>query len=58
MGGRFKRAGGFGFDKMMMAVTVNNFQNFWWSCFLIIRQNVNMATNAILYCGLSPNKWI
>ena len=22
--------------------------------FLIIRQNINMATNAILYCGLTP----
>ena len=22
--------------------------------FFIIRQNVNMATNAILYCGLTP----
>ena len=39
----------------MMAVAVKNFQNFLWSRFLIIRQNVNLATNAIPYCGLSPN---
>ena len=38
----------------MMAVAVKKFQNFLWSDFLIIRQNVNMATNAILYCGLTP----
>ena len=38
----------------MMAVAVNNFQNFLWSRFFIIRQNVNMATNAILNCGLTP----
>ena len=38
----------------MMAVAVKKFQNFLWSGFLIIRQNVNMATNAILYCGLPP----
>ena len=37
----------------MMAVAVENFQNFLWSRFLIIRQNVNMATNAILNCGLT-----
>ena len=37
----------------MMAV-VKNFQNFLWSRFLIIRQNVNMATNAILNSGLTP----
>ena len=36
----------------MMAVAVKNLKNFLWSRFLIIRQNVNMATNAILYCGL------
>ena len=36
----------------MMAVAVKNFLNFCWSRFLIIRQNVNMATNAILCCGL------
>ena len=34
----------------MMAVAVQNF----WSRFLIIRQNVNMATIAILNCGLTP----
>ena len=38
----------------MMAVAVKIFQNFLCSRFLIIRQNVNMATNAILYCGLTP----
>ena len=38
----------------MMAVVVKKFKNFLWSGFLIIRQNVNMATNAILYCGLPP----
>ena len=38
----------------MMEVAMKMFQNFWWSGFLRIRQNVNMATNAILYCGLSP----
>ena len=38
----------------MMAVVVKNIQNFW-SRFLIIRQNGNMATNAVLYCGLAPN---
>ena len=43
------------FDKNeMMAVAVNIFQNFRWSRFLIIRPNVNMATNAILYTGLTP----
>ena len=41
----------------MMAVALKKFQNFLWSRFLIIRQNVNMATNAILYCGLPPNRW-
>ena len=38
----------------MMAVAVDNFQNFLLSHFLIIIQNVNMATNAILNCGLTP----
>ena len=38
----------------MMAIAVKNVLIFLWSRFLIIRQNVNMATNAILYCGLSP----
>ena len=38
----------------MMAVAVKKFQNFQWPRFLIIRQNVNMATNAILNCGLTP----
>ena len=38
----------------MMAVAVKNFKNFLWPRFLIIRQNVNMATNAILYSGLTP----
>ena len=40
----------------MMAVAVDNFQNFLWSRFLIIRQNVNMAPNTILNCGLTPNR--
>ena len=31
----------------MITVAVKHFQNFSWSRFLIIRQNVNMATNAI-----------
>ena len=37
----------------MMAVAAYLFQDFWWSSFLIIRQNVNMATNAIPNCGLT-----
>ena len=40
----------------MMAVAVNTFQNVQWSRFLIIRQNVNMATNAILNSGLTPRQ--
>ena len=40
----------------MMAVGAHFFHNFLWSGFLIIRQNVNMATNAIFYCGLTPVK--
>ena len=53
--GRLKRAGDMILIKAgeMMAVAVKQFQNFLWSGFLIIRQNVNMATNAILYCGLA-----
>ena len=38
----------------MRAVAAYLFQNFLWSGFLIIRQNVNMATNAIPNCGLTP----
>ena len=38
----------------MMAVAVKKNQNLLWSSFLIIRQNVNMATNAILNSGLTP----
>ena len=38
----------------MMVVAVKNFKKFGWSRFLIIRQNVNMATDAIIYCRLSP----
>ena len=38
----------------MVAVAVKHFQNFLWSRFRIIRQNVNMATNAIIYSGLTP----
>ena len=37
----------------MMAVAVNKFSEFFMVTFCIIRQNVNMATNAIL-CGLPP----
>ena len=36
----------------MMAVAVKKILNFLCSRFLIISQNVNIATNAILYCGL------
>ena len=38
----------------MMTVPVENFQNLGWSRFLILRQNVNMATNVILNCGPTP----
>ena len=38
----------------MMTVAVTKFQNVWWSRFLIIKQNVNIATNAILNSGLIP----
>ena len=38
----------------MMTVAVKKFLNFLLSRFLIIRQNVSMATNSILYCGMSP----
>ena len=41
----------------MMAVAVKKYHIFLWSRFLIIRQNVNMATNAIFYCGLSPTPY-
>ena len=37
----------------MIIITVKKFQNFLWSLFLIIRTNVNMATNAILNSGLT-----
>ena len=37
----------------MMAVAVKNVQNFCWLRFLLITQNVYMATNAILYSGLT-----
>ena len=40
----------------IMAVAVNKFHNFLWSGFFIIRQNINMATNAILHCGLTSKK--
>ena len=36
----------------MMAVAVKKNQNFMWSPLLIIRQNVNVATNAFFYSGL------
>ena len=42
----------------MMAVAVKKFHSnkvFYWSRFLIIRQNVNMATNAILHCRLTSS---
>ena len=42
------------FINEMMAVAVDNLKNFGRSRFLIIRQNVNMATNTILNCGLTP----
>ena len=32
---------------------VKTFPNFYWSHFLIIRQNINMATYAILNSGLT-----
>ena len=38
---------------LIMTVEVTIFHNFAWSSFLIIRQNVNMTTNAIAYCGLA-----
>ena len=41
--------------KEMMTVGVKHFQNFGWSSFLI-RQNVNMATNAMLHYGITSNK--
>ena len=37
----------------VMAVSVKKIQNFWWSSFLLIKQNVNMATSAILHFGLT-----
>ena len=37
----------------MMAVAEIFLKNFCWSHFLIIRQNANMATNAILNSGLT-----
>ena len=46
------------FDKKIWSACqrdgVKTFQNFLWSRFLIIRQNVNMATNAVLNSGLTP----
>ena len=38
--------------QLIFLLTVSEFS---WSRFLIIRQNVNMATNAILYCSLTPS---
>ena len=38
----------------LMAVAGENLKNFSQSHFLKIRQNVKIATNAILYCGLPP----
>ena len=40
--------------QLIFLLTVSEFS---WSRFLIIRQNVNMATNAILYCGLTPSAY-
>ena len=40
----------------MIEIAVKNFKKFLLSSFLIIGQNVNMATNAIRHCGLN-NKW-
>ena len=40
----------------MMAVDVKKIHNFLWSSIFIIKQNVNMTTNAILHCGLTSNK--
>ena len=37
----------------MATVTVKKFQNLRWSSVLIIRQNVNMANNAIMHIGLT-----
>ena len=37
----------------MMTFAIKMFQNFLMSSFLTIRQNVSMATNAILHCGLT-----
>ena len=44
--------------KEIMAVAVKKFQDFCWSSFLIIRRNVNMATNAILHCGLTSDSFL
>ena len=38
----------------VMTVAAKNFKNFLMLRFLIIRQNVNMATNTILNSGLTP----
>ena len=37
----------------MMAVAVKVFQIFLWSVFPLIRQNISIATNAMLHCGLT-----
>ena len=38
----------------MMTTTGKKFQNFGWSCFLIIVQNVNMVTNGKRNSRLNP----
>ena len=38
----------------MMTMAGKKFQNFWWSCFLIIVQNVNMITNGNRNSRLNP----
>ena len=46
----------------MMIMAGKKFQNFLWSSFLIIVQNVNMATNVKCNCMLNPEgimgKWM
>ena len=36
----------------MMVVAVNFFLNFLWYGFFIVRQNIDLATNSIMHCGL------
>ena len=39
----------------MMTMAGKKFKNFWWSCFLIIVQNVNMVTNGKRNSRLKPS---